>query len=795
MAIGGKRIDKICAFMVRHRVIVFLIVLAVAIPFSLGAIKLKSDIYMNELFPYDHPYIKVFAKFSRMFGTGSPPVLIAVKVKEGDIFNTETLTKISKMTREIELWDEVYRKATRSMASYSTKITTPKAKGTIHRETLMFYDIPETKEEMEKLRHEVYSLPLFQGRFVSDDYTAAMIYTVFKEDISYERVFEILRDLQKRYSDDNTTIHIIGNPMHMGWIYSHKNQIYQVFAISVFFMLIILFAVFRNLVGMIAPVALAVICTGLGLGFVGWTGLNFNPLLFVLVFLVGARMVSNAVQITHRYIEEYRAHADREEAAYQTMRTMWMPNTAAVATDTAGFLVLILAKIVYMQMIAIMMSFWMATIVISAVVVPIICSFLPMKADITDAVKRKKNGLLSRINTSVSVFSMGKGKYLVGFIAAALLVTGIYETTKLKVGDPSPASPIFWADHPINQDQGLINRLFSKASSDSLVLYYEGSTGSIYDPEVLLTFQKFDDYMYETLPDIYRSSISIITLISGFQQLFRDGDPVWAQFPRDPEITRGIVGFLRIGGASSPARGFMDVPEPARHTQIVVSFADHTSDNMLRIKKAAYDFFEKYPMRIKNGEFLLAGGTIGMEIALNEEMKNSHALMDIAVLMTIFIMCTLAFRSFMAGTMLVVPLILSNLMAFSYMAIANIGLSTNTLPCSAVGVGVGVDFAIYLYSRCIEEYPNHAGYKETIITAVKTAGSGIIVTGLTLILPVISWYFISGLKFQAQMGFFLAMLLLINMIAALTLHPLLIFVIKPKFIQKRAAARDIIEQP
>ena len=121
------------------------------------------------------------------------------------------------------------------------------------------------------------------------------------------------------------------------------------------------------------------------------------------------------------------------------------------------------------------------------------------------------------------------------------------------------------------------------------------------------------------------------------------------------------------------------------------------------------------------------------------------------------------------------------------MAMGNIGLSPNTLPCSAVGVGVGVDFAIYLYSRCIEEWPRQEDYKNTVLAAVRTAGSGIVFTGITLILPILIWYFISGLKFQAQMGFFLAMLLFINMISALTLHPLLICVIKPKFLKRHSS--------
>ena len=137
--------------------------------------------------------------------------------------------------------------------------------------------------------------------------------------------------------------------------------------------------------------------------------------------------------------------------------------------------------------------------------------------------------------------------------------------------------------------------------------------------------------------------------------------------------------------------------------------------------------------------------------------------------------------------MLTVPLALSNMVAFAYMGVTDIGLSINTLPVAAVGVGVGVDFAIYVYSRCIEEFPHHDGWADTIMTAVRTSGKAVVYTGLTMILAIIPWYYLSDLKFQGQMGFFLSMLLLMNVILAMTLHPLLIYIIKPKFIEKGKA--------
>jgi len=171
-------------------------------------------------------------------------------------------------------------------------------------------------------------------------------------------------------------------------------------------------------------------------------------------------------------------------------------------------------------------------------------------------------------------------------------------------------------------------------------------------------------------------------------------------------------------------------------------------------------------------------------MAVNDEMARSHAKIDCMVLASIFVLGVLSFRSITAGLMLTLPLLIGNSLAYAYMALNNIGLSINTLPVAAIGVGVGVDFSIYIYSRVIEEYSVKKEWHSAIMSAVQTSGKTVVITGLAMIMVLIPWYIFSELKFQAQMGFFLSMLLGTNVLVSLTLHPLLIFLIKPKFISR-----------
>jgi predicted RND superfamily exporter protein len=158
----------------------------------------------------------------------------------------------------------------------------------------------------------------------------------------------------------------------------------------------------------------------------------------------------------------------------------------------------------------------------------------------------------------------------------------------------------------------------------------------------------------------------------------------------------------------------------------------------------------------------------------------------------VILLCLVSFRSWRAAFCIVVPLALVSVMAYALMALLQIGLKVSTLPVVALGVGVGVDYGIYLFFRLrsyISKGTRHSGglvemdgfalevpdenkmlFEEALTASLRQTGSAVLFTGLTLAVGVSTWIF-SDLKFQADMGVLLTFMFLFNMLGAIFLLP------------------------
>jgi predicted RND superfamily exporter protein len=177
----------------------------------------------------------------------------------------------------------------------------------------------------------------------------------------------------------------------------------------------------------------------------------------------------------------------------------------------------------------------------------------------------------------------------------------------------------------------------------------------------------------------------------------------------------------------------------------------------------------------------LASGLMGVLAASNDEVEGSNNATLIASFATTFLMILFAYRSLAAALLLIVSLGTATLISLAYMYFAGIGFDVNTLPVQALGVGVGVDYALYIMDRVVRERQRGFDREESIRIAIKTTGMAVFFTGTTLVGGIIFWYFLSSLRFSADMSLLLSIILTGNLIGAVLLVPSLATLFRPSF--------------
>jgi hypothetical protein len=298
---------------------------------------------------------------------------------------------------------------------------------------------------------------------------------------------------------------------------------------------------------------------------------------------------------------------------------------------------------------------------------------------------------------------------------------------------------------------------------------------------------EFEKYMRETPGRLVMFTRSIVGTFSGAGWLSHEGDPNWYFFPtNDREIIYGYRRFTSMGTPGVSDR-FCDAGEDTA-ANIIIYCRDKMTPTINAVMGRVKEYIEKHSKLKPPMKFKLAGGAFGVQAAVNEVIEIYHFRTLGWALLSIFIICWIMFRSAGAAFILTIPLIVSNLIAFTMMATGMfytlptpLTITTSTLPVSAVGIGLGVDYGIYMLGRIVEEYPLKNNMKDTIITTMTSVGEPIVFTALAMTGGLIVWVF-SPLMFQATMGFFLATILLLNMLGGLLLVPSFVAVLKPKFV-------------
>ncbi len=752
-------------------VIVPTLILAWAIP--------RIEVYSRflDLLPGDHEFIKTYNDMKQTFG-GANVVAMSLEVTDpkADIFTTATLGKIRMLTSEIDLIRGANHYQVASIAHPKIRRVYTGEGGVIKSEPVLPRVLPSDPAGLKKLREEMLNNDIIYGSYLSTDGRAALIVASFDEDrLDYREIHRRLQQLKAEVEDDGSTkLYVAGEPMLKGWLYHHSAELSTIFLVTFGVIVILLWLHFRSLSGVLVPMLGTALSAIWGLGFIGWMGYNLDPLVLVVPILISARTASHCVQMMERYYDEIRLGQPRERAVRTSMGELIVPASIGIFTDTAGLMVLAVSSIPMIAKLGYFCAVWSASnIVTVGILVPLVMALLPTPklapvSEGEDLPARTMHAMGRWIITPRAT------RTIIG--AVALVAAGsFYFGWNPPIGESRPGTPLLFPDSQFNVAAAHIASRF--AGANQLNIYLEGDKPErMWDPAVVRTTQEFARYMAGTRS--FGGTREVPHLVRSINRLYHYDDPRWATMPTTSRDIGNML-FMYQAGSPTPRVILEYMDQEARTANVVVFYKDATGETVAEAVAAAKRFFAEHPMEGVTPRF--AGGIIGLVAAANEEVRESDHTMTLLIITLVMISVTLPYRSIQAGLMVFAVLGLAVMVNRAFMALRDIGLNVNTLPVTSVGVGLGVDYVIYMLDR-IREEARHRPIDEAIVVAMRTTGAAVLFTAAMVVGGIAWWIPLSSLRFNSDMALLLCMVLTSHMIGAVTIIPLLVRVFRPSFI-------------
>ena len=758
-------VKKIADAVIQYRTIILIIAIvitSIAGYFAITGVTLRAS--LNEMLPSNHENVKLYEEFSDKFG-GVNTVLVMVENINGTVYDKEFL-EIYKKISDTFYFHDANRKALFEAVNLRKTRAASGAQGQILINPIMWPNLPKTDAEMETFRLLIRGQ--FSGYLISLDEKSLMIASEFKNDVDTAALVEFVENIRAEYEDGTVKISVVGRPILLGQVKKELPKMISIFAVSVLVISIFLYLFFRTWVGVIVPMVVAFSVTVVGFGVIGFTGYNMDPLLLLLPFFVFATVLSHSVQFVSRVFDELAEGNNMKEAVRIGLKRLLFPSTAAVITSAAGFTVLALVAIPSIQLLAVICTIWLLTLTPGIIAAAAFMSFLK---------KPKKYKTTLPFQPFLATFfgeKMSRNVFLPSFII--LLFGGFIISQNLKIGD-AVGSPILWPDSRYNKDVGSINSNYDRIGTDVLQAYFSGAEEIMLNPDLYHQSEAFDRYIYErVLPATPASSLTPI--IKNINMVLWEGDPSYQLLPD----TTSEVGFnIYMFRSNGEPGDFAAYTNPEWNIgKLSIFTSEHSSETVNELMKFGNEFIDNYSFKENEPVIQFAGGQIGLTKAVNDEIELKESRLLIAIMIIIIFNLIWLYRSVKLGVIITFVLATSHFMTMSVMTLLDVGMNLNTLPLAALGLGRGVDYSIYMADRMRDEMQRGLDFSGAASRAFNTSGIAIIVTAMTMILPLLSWSFLSPIRFQAEMGLLLAIILAFNMLGALTIVPAAIKILKPR---------------
>ena len=754
-----------------NRPVLLVLFFFVTIFCAMQMVKIQPDTDIFKMIPGEHRFIKnMKANIDDIGATGSM-IQISVENTEGDIFDKEYLEVLKKISDETfylkganrrsleSIWTPNVRWSAVTEEGFEGGPVSPNA-----------YDGSEAK--IEELRQNILRSGRV-GSLVADNFKSAIVQVFLYdkdpdtgESLDYQAFsHELEAKIRDTYESDKIKIHVIGVAKLIGDLTDAGPQIVGFFGLAFVISLALLFWYSRCPIGALAPLICSVIAVIWQLGILVTMGQGLSAYSMLVPFLVFAIGISHGIQIINSIAMDQSQGLAKEHAARKAFRTLYVAGMTALISDGIGFATLYVIDIQAIKDLTIAACVGISVIVLTnLVLLPIIMSY----AGITKGGKRhvaNKSAQAPKLWMLLGKLASPKVAPISIIIALVGFGIGGYGGQFLKIGDLDEGAPELHPDSRYNLDSKFISENYA-VSSDLFVIMIKTPQDMFSSYENLEVIDRFAWHM-ENVPGV-QSSMTLAYVIRQVLSGFSEGSLKWNTIPRDQAAINST---------------FFQVPEALVNTDcsyapMIMFLEDHKAETLERVVAEAERFIADNQM--ENLEFLMATGNAGIEAATNEVIEDAQSMMLWLVYGVVCLLVFATFTSVSAVACIVIPLMLTSALCQALMAYLGIGVKVATLPVIALGVGIGVDYGIYIYGKLETYLRAGMSLQEAYFNTLRTTGKAVALTGITLAIGVGTWIF-SPIKFQADMGKLLTFMFLWNMVGAIWLLPALAhYLIKPE---------------
>jgi len=781
----SRLITRLEAALFGHRV-PFLVALAVFTVFmGVHGSKLHLEAGFEKQLPRGHEYIKTFEQYrEQLFGANR--LTIAVHARKGDIWNAAALGQVLEVTDAVTYLPGVDRTSVKSLWTPNVFFTEITEDG-FRAEPVTGGDIVPQKlsaEVIDKVRQRTIAGG-HVGTLVARDQSSALITAELTDTdprtgqkLDYIRFNRLLEEkIRRPFEDGDVEVEIIGFAKQVGDIADRGADVARFFLIAFLLTAASVCWYCRSVRLTLLPLACSLVSLIWQFGTLHLLGFGLDPLAILVPFLVFAIGVSHGIQQINFIVREVAHGTNSAIAARHSFTGLLVPGTLALITALVSFVTLILIPIPMIRELAITAAIGVGyKIATNLMMLPLAASyfhFTPEFAQKALARRERHTGWLE----VVARIAQPRNALLVTLAGAVVFALALWQSQGRHVGSLQAGAAELRADSRYNQDVAAIVSRFDVGLDWLTVVFAatperEGDVCSRVDQLLFI-----DDFAWRmgSVPGVV-SADSMAAQLKLYNAGMNEGNPKMATLVRD---ARGLGG--EIQGVNNRIAGLAS--GDCRVQAVNLYLPDHRATTIKTVVGAVKDYREGN--KIDGVAIRLASGNAGVQAATNEVLEASELPMMLYVYAAILILVFLVYRDWRAMLACCLPLTVATWIGYWFMKELEIGLTVATLPVMVLAVGIGVDYAFYIYNRLQVQLAHGLEFTKALEVAMKETGLATVFTAITLSVGVATWMF-SSLKFQADMGALLTFMFLVNMVMAITLLPAFAAVLE-KFFPRRGA--------